>query len=278
TLSAYPFVDAPAAPAPPKEELRRVGFHFEEDGSWRVYARLPGDEGALWEKALGVVRDDLVRERTADNEEITRADAFVALADRALSRKHKGRPRPERYLTLLHVETDPAGVPHGRVHLGPALPSTLRRLLLCDGFVKPIHKVRGVAVSVGRSRRVVPDRTRIAIEDRDRGCRVPGCVNRRWTEVRHILHWEDGGLTNTPNLVLLCGPHHRLHHRGGLGIAGNADDPDGLEFTDANGRRMRTGPRPRPLGRARRRLGHWRHPTGEHLDRKCIWFREPPAA
>lgn len=278
TLSAYTFVEPPAADAVRSEELRRVRFHFEEDGSWRLSARLPGDEGALWERALGVVRDDLFRARAADAEEVTWADAFVAVADRALSRKGNGRPRSDRYLTLLHVETDAAGAPHARVHLGPALPSALRRLLLCDGLVKPVHKVRGVAVSVGRRRRIVPNRTRVVVEDRDRGCRVPGCANRRWTEVHHIVHWEDGGATDTPNLVLLCGPHHRMHHRGGLGIAGDADDPNGLVFTDGTGRRMRAGPSPRPPGRTMRRLGRWRHPTGEHLDRKCIWFREPPAA
>ena len=33
----------------------------------------------------------------------------------------------------------------------------------------------GVPFSVGRTRRVVPERTRRVIERRDRGCRVPGC-------------------------------------------------------------------------------------------------------
>jgi hypothetical protein len=100
------------------------------------------------------------------------------------------------------------------------------------------------------------------------------------------VHWEDGGRTDTRNLVMLCGSHHRLHHRGGLGITGNADDPDGLVFTDASGHRMRTGPSPvpppEPPDRAARRLGvpdaEWAHPAGERIDRKCVWFREPPAA
>ena len=55
-----------------------------------------------------------------------------------------------------------------------------------------------------------------------------------WLQIHHIVHWEDGGPTDTWNLVALCDAHHRLHHLGRLQIAGDADDPDGLVF----------GPRP----------------------------------
>ncbi|MGI9032127.1 MAG: HNH endonuclease signature motif containing protein, partial [Acidimicrobiales bacterium] len=79
-----------------------------------------------------------------------------------------------------------------------------------------------VALSVGRTQRIVSDRTRTAIEDRDGGCRVPGGRNRGRLQVHHIVHWEDGGATDTPNLVALCSAHHRAHHRGILGIEGNA--------------------------------------------------------
>jgi len=36
----------------------------------------------------------------------------------------------------------------------------------------------------------------------------------------HIRHWEDGGLTELDNLVLVCPHHHRLHHRGVITITG----------------------------------------------------------
>lgn len=48
---------------------------------------------------------------------------------------------------------------------------------------------------------------------------------------------EDGGPTDTDNLVALCRRRHRLHHLGLLGVRGHAnaprDGPDGLELTDA---------------------------------------------
>jgi len=116
----------------------------------------------------------------------------------------------------------------------------------------------------------------VAIEERDGGCRVPGCARTRWLHVHHIRHWEDGGTTDTANLVALCGRHHRLHHRGQLGIEGDADRPDGIAFTDARGRPLApsgtptppTGPLP---------TGNWAHPTGERLDDRWIDFATPPA-
>ena len=121
------------------------------------------------------------------------------------------------------------------------------------------------------------------VEDRDRGCRVPGCSRSRWLQVHHITHWEDGGPTDTPNLVALCGRHHRLHHRGQLGIAGDADDPDGIVFTDARGRRLTGCGRPAPprpeladaVERLQLRPTTYVHPTGERLDTRWVHFNEP---
>ncbi|MCA1822493.1 MAG: HNH endonuclease, partial [Pseudonocardia sp.] len=66
---------------------------------------------------------------------------------------------------------------------------------------RAVVESEGRALSVGRAFRIVPERTRVAVEDRDAGCRVPGCERSRWLHVHHIRHWEDGGPTDTPNLV-----------------------------------------------------------------------------
>ncbi|MCA1683528.1 MAG: HNH endonuclease [Actinobacteria bacterium] len=128
---------------------------------------------------------------------------------------------------------------------------------------------------MGRTRRIVPDRTRVAVEHRDGGCRVPGCDRRRWLQVHHIVHWEDGGPTDTPNLVALCSRHHRLHHQGRLGISGDSDDPDGLEFTDHAGRRLTGCGRPAPSGELVL-TATYAHPTGERLDGRWVQFHDPP--
>ena len=154
--------------------------------------------------------------------------------------RHPSPPRP--HVVLLHVEAGDDEV-NGHLHLGPGLPHALRRFLACDSRVRAVLERGGKPVSVGRAFRTVPERTRVVVEDRDRGCRGPGCERRRWLHVHHIRHWEDGGESDTTNLVCLCSRHHLAK----LGIDGNADEPGGLTFTDERGRALAaTSPPTRP--------------------------------
>ena len=59
------------------------------------------------------------------------------------------------------------------------------------------------------------------MDERDGGCRFPGCLRTRWTHGHHLIHWADLGPTNLDNLITLCGFHHRLVHSQGWIIAGN---------------------------------------------------------
>ena len=168
----------------------------------------------------------------------------------------------------------------------PACLTRLRRYLTCDTRARPVWETDGKPVSVGRALRTVPDRTRTLIENRDRGCRVPGCPRTRWLHIHHLIHWENGGRTDTNNLIALCAHHHRLHHHGRIGITGDADEPDGVTFTDHRGRPLAPNAPPRPPGDppipAAHRLGisptRWDHPSGERLDTHWVQFTEPPPA
>ena len=71
----------------------------------------------------------------------------------------------------------------------------------------------GPVLSVGRRTRTIPPHIRRALEERDRGCRFPGCAS-RFTEAHHVRHWADGGETSLSNLLLLCRRHHRAVHEG----------------------------------------------------------------
>lgn len=292
-LGSYPFVEEskadptearePQAPAEP----RQVSFGTTERGTWRLSAVLPPEEGALVERALLAARDELFRAGEHEKAAVPApshvdwADAFVAMADRSLG--GASRPHHERHLVLLHVGTDAHGDANGHLHLGPGLAEGVRRFIGCDTRIRAVVEAGGRAVSVGRAFRTVPDRTRMVIEERDRGCRVPGCDRSRWLHCHHIRHWEDGGRTDTENLIALCHRHHRLHHLGKLGIAGNPDDPGGVTFTDDEGRELDESGRPisprPPFTVAARDLGipagSWSHPTGERLDPHGIVFNEP---
>jgi hypothetical protein len=132
-------------------------------------------------------------------------------------------------------------------------------------------------MSVGRSQRIVPERTRRQVMLRDQGCRVHGCSVDKFLEVHHIVHWEDDGPTDTWNLICLCPHHHRLHHQGKLGIVGNADVPSGVVFTNLAGNPIaQTGAKPKPPeAPPPTPIGTYRHPLGERLDSRWIYFNPP---
>lgn len=303
-LGSYPFADPPATPdnaepaqtAPP-EEPRHVSFGHIESGAWRLSAEFPPDQGALVEKALSAARDELfaagegapaprtLPQQPASPNRVSWADAFVAMAERSFGGGAAQRPHQDRHTVLLHVGTEGDGQIAGHLHLGPALGAGLRRFVGCDARIRPVMEAGGKPVSVGRAFRTVPDRTRVVIEDRDRGCRVPGCDRNKWLHIHHVLHWEDGGASDTSNLLALCRRHHRQHHLGHLGISGNADDADGVTFTDHRGQRLDSCGRPvppgKPVGAAARDLGmpagEWSHPTGERIHYGAVSFNEGTA-
>jgi len=311
TLSTYRFVEpkGPDGGAEPEagnpdpeearpEETRTVDFGFTDSGSWRLSALLPPDEGAVVEKALSERRQALFLARGPQVDHlgppVSWADALVGVADASLSHGGRGRAQRDRYRVLVHVRADEqaeaeatggthAHLHHAHLHRGPALPDGLRRYLGCDATARVVYEVKGCPVSVGRATKVVPDRTRVVVEDRDRGCRVPGCERKRWLHIHHVVHWEDGGPTDTANLLALCGAHHRLHHQGRLGITGDADQPHGIVFADHRGRVLASNGRPVPPGDpplvAAARLGipegAWDHPLGERIDSRWVYFNEP---
>jgi hypothetical protein len=163
----------------------------------------------------------------------------------------------------LHCDT-------GAVQLtnGVTLPASIADYLLCDSSIRPVWERDSVPFGVGRFQRTVPDRTRRMIEHRDRGCRVPGCPNRR-VDVHHILPWAEGGATDPDNLVSLCRRHHRLLHLGKLTITGNAEMRDGLNITDEHGNAIAAHPRPiQPTQPPPPPETPYQHPSGERLQPK----------
>ena len=95
--------------------------------------------------------------------------------------------------------------------------------MACDAaVVAMVHAKDGEVLSVGRRTRTIPPHIRRALEDRDRGCRFPGC-GCRFTEAHHVKHWADGGETSLRNTLLLCRRHHRAVHEGRVKVSVNGD-------------------------------------------------------
>ena len=233
--------DEPADEKANREPAERLSFGIK-DGRWRINGEFDLDRGKQIEASLTESKDRLFDD---GNTNATWADALADIAERSMDAV-ASRDRRDRYRTWFHHDTRTGTT---TTTDGWRIPHHIAQLLQCDGTIAHVCEHDGLPFSVGRSQYIVPDRTRRIVERRDRGCRVPGCTADRFVEVHHIIHWEHGGPTDTWNLICLCPAHHRMHHKGELGIEGNADDPDGIVFTDARGSPITAACAPAPPGR-----------------------------
>ncbi len=241
-----------------------------DDGRWRLRVESDQLTGMMFERALAEARDALFN---AGHVDVTMVDALREIGQRSLDNVTSPERR-DRFRTYVHIDREGAATDAR----GCRLPDCISRHITCDGLFTPTLFVDGVPMSVGRTQRAIPERTRRFVVWRDQGCRVPGCGATHHLEVHHIVHWEDGGSTDTWNLIALCPRHHRLHHRGKLGISGNADEADGIRFTRANGQPLEaSGARPKPPGAPPPPpQGIYEPPLGERLRLADVFFRNPP--
>jgi hypothetical protein len=199
-----------------QQEAAHLCVFWNPDGSLELHGRLAPEDGALVLRALEAARDSLWDESRGSAEprparQASKAEALVALADRALAYEGEGRSGGERYQVVIHVDEavlERDGEGGCEIEDETAIAPETARRLACDASV-----VRG-----GRKSRSIPPALRRAIRSRDRGCRFPGCENRRFVDAHHIRHWAKGGETTAENLLLLCRRHHRAVHEGGYSV------------------------------------------------------------
>jgi len=152
------------------------------------------------------------------------------------SRRRDGRARQPRPRPRLRHRAGRRPAPPPAHRRGGDGDGCLRR-----GLLGPQSQV----LDAGLARRVPSAPTRAALRVRDRGCVWPGCERpASWTTAHHVLHWGNGGVTEVPNLVLLCHRHHWSVHEGGWQVVRT----EGREVL-AIPRRFRTSPGlARPMG------------------------------
>jgi hypothetical protein len=168
-----------------------------------------------------------------------------------------GRSRAFRPRLILHAPLSLLlGVEGGTAELegvGPVAAEVARRLA-CDARVTlSVEGPDGNILDQGRARRDPTTAQRIEIARRDKGCRVPGCPYCEFTDVHHLKHWANGGLTNLDNLITLCGRHHNAVHELGWSMRGDANGE--VTFVTPTGQTMVSVPSPtwrtQSLGAAR---------------------------
>ncbi|MEO6413563.1 MAG: HNH endonuclease, partial [Pedococcus sp.] len=187
--------------------------------------------------------------------------------------------RASHYRVYLHLSTDGAWV-----NGGGAIPRRLLDRFVSDGVVQPVWETEGRPVSVGRTMRILPARSRRLIHDRDRGCRFPGCTTTRFVEIHHLHEWAQGGPTDHDNQVSLCPFHHDAIDRVDYHLTGDPTKPDGLHVTNRHGLPIRPPtpteltppPDTQPLGTAppgATTPGAARPGPGHHIDHAAY---QPP--
>lgn len=228
---------------------RSCEWHWDDDGSLVLRARLSPEDGALVVKALEAAAAALADEdappgdvpagtpEVPDRPTARRADALVAVAESSLAGGPTARTGGERTMVVVHVDTDAlAGDGDGRCQVedGPALAPDTARRVACDASVVTLTEAGGEPLSVGRRTRSIPPAIRRALDSRDGGCRFPGCGATCHVEGHHVRHWSQGGDTSLANLVSLCWAHHRAVHEGGFALA--HDGHGGVTVRRSDGR------------------------------------------
>ena len=247
----------------------------DEGTCWRI--KLPHPEAAKFDAALQSHRDALIAEWKRDHGNGDRAsdqappfpstgEAFMRVVEAGWDAEAARRPHGHHTTVVMHVDV---GQRVASLHLGPLLTDAERRYLTCDATCEVWFERDREVIGAGRATRLINRRLRRALEYRHPTCAVPGCGATRGLHAHHIRHWEDGGLTELFNLVLVCPYHHRLHHRGVITISGPADD---LVVIDSSGRRLSAGSLARPPNLPPPAVPPCPGPTGERAD---WWWYEP---
>jgi hypothetical protein len=218
-----------------QQSSRSVTFHYDDDGSLIVNARLPAEVGAVFVKALDVGMEELSTDVPAGTSEthekkltrsIKRADALAIIAESFLQHGAEAMNGGDKYQVVVHVSEESLSSVRAepvealwsdcRFDDGVAIANESAHRLSCDcSVVRMTEDEEGNPLNVGRKTRSIPPALKRALNSRDQGCRFPGCTNKRYTHGHHVDHWANGGETKLGNLVTLCYFHHRLVHEGG---------------------------------------------------------------
>jgi Domain of unknown function (DUF222)/HNH endonuclease len=243
---------------------------FDDDGRWRLHADYSAERGAALQKALDEARDALFQ---AGNTNVTWADAFEEVCLRSLGTV-TSVSRSDRYRVIVHIDED-----GGWLNGGQHVKDSVLKQILSNTSIQALFERGGRPVNLGRSARVVPHKLAALIVDRDRMCRNPLCTATKGLEAHHVVHWTDGGPTDTCNLGALCRHCHRAHHAGKFTITGDADNPGGLIFRRPDGTIMEGAAKPtspdRPLPIS---VKPFVHPSGERWLNRDTWFTPDPAS
>ena len=144
-------------------------------------------------------------------------DALLALARTALASGDLGQHNglPASIIVTTTLQDLEAGAGRGLTGGGTLVPmSDVIRLASHAHHYLAIFD-KGKAIGLYHTKRLASPAQRIVLYAKDRGCSFPGCdVPGYLCEVHHVTPWAHRPETDINNLVLACGPHHKLAEGG----------------------------------------------------------------
>jgi hypothetical protein len=200
------------------------------DLQWVLNGTLTAEQGSIVSEAINSV---VQAEWEEQNENRTlpqrRSDALTTICRNFLAVNseveiHGTRPHIQVHVQLddlVELATHRTEVPSlstlghigGATDQGSWLDGITVQRLLCDCVLSRVFKEGSVVLEAGRPSRAIPIHLRRLVIARDRNCRYPGCnAPAAWSEVHHIIYWENDGNHDLNNLLLLCSRHHHRVH------------------------------------------------------------------
>jgi hypothetical protein len=260
----------PPAEAAPAEVEDWLKAWFGDDGRYHFSGDLSPDRGRVVDAGLCAAKERL---RADGGGPVSWVDALVDMAETSMepATSDADRSGGGGRVVRINLFLDPSAPVPATWADGTTVPDVIRDHLTCDGLLSPVFTDGARPVSVGRSRRIPPERTRRLVLLRDKSCRVPWCGARRHLDVHHLDHWLHHGRTDYERLVTLCSRCHRAVHHGALSVSGDPCQPDGLVFTDHRGRIITGQPRAAPPSGPPPQPQHpYEHPLGERLSTRDV--------
>jgi Domain of unknown function (DUF222) len=171
---------------------RGVRVWWRDDGMLELMAVLPAEDGAIVMAAIEAAAHRVTSEERQvpfpDQPEpaverrtqpMLRADALIRMCESWIAAASQEPAVAPTSQVVIHVDADvlsgesPDG--RSRIENGPWIPPHVLRRLSCDADVVTVTERDGLPIDVGRVRRVITPRLRLALQSRDEGCRFPGC-------------------------------------------------------------------------------------------------------
>jgi hypothetical protein len=186
-----------------------------DESWWRLFGGLDGHAGAMVDKVLSGMADQLpeLPDGSAGDSSWRKATALVELCV-------SEEPVPSH--VTVFVDAAHAVGTNGEtgvvLEAGPIIGREALQAVICDSVTEVIARTAdGRYMDYGRKHRVVPPALRRALIDKYGGaCAADGCDSRYRLQAHHRIPWSEGGRTDQDNLILLCWYHHQVvvHEQG----------------------------------------------------------------